>query len=76
MISKVIPNDNIVKLKELTKQFNLTEEDGYEKIVRELKKIIDEGKADIETIQNAETKMTCYESMCQKITTILNKVKA
>ena len=76
MISKVIPNDNIVKLKELTKQFDLTEDEGYEKIVKQLKKIIDEGKASIESIQNAETKMSCYESMCHKITTILNSVKA
>ncbi len=69
-------NDNIVKLKELTNVLSSEfVNDEYEAIVKSLKKIIDEGKVDIETTENTQAKMKCYESMCYQITTILNTIK-
>lgn len=71
----IVPNENIKKLRELTDKMVKDKSDDYESIVRQLKKIIDEGKYEIEKTKSDKTKIKCYESMCITITNLLTNVK-
>lgn len=71
-----VPNENILKLRELTKKICSTTSDfDYKAVVDELKKVISEGKVVIEKSESNETKIGCYESMCVAVMKIINKVK-
>jgi len=76
MISKKVTNENILKLRELTDRIsNKMNDVDYESIVKDLKKIIDEGKDNINKSKDSVTKLNCYESMCQRVTAIINSIK-
>ena len=69
-------NENILKLRELTNKLSSEEnKDDYKLIVKKLKSIVDEGKAEIESSKTPQSKIKCYESMCTTIAAILTGVK-
>jgi hypothetical protein len=70
---KSVPNENILKLRELTNKMN--KEDDYKVIVKKLKLIVDNGKVDIDKSDCSESKIKCYESMCSTITNLLTNIK-
>jgi hypothetical protein len=71
-----VPNDNILKLRELTHKIcNSNPNNEYKLIVDELKKVISEGKKNIDESKTNENKITCYESMCVTVMNIINKIK-
>jgi hypothetical protein len=71
-----VPNENILKLRELTNKICNSKSDyDYKSIVDELKQVISEGKVVIEKSECNETKIGCYESMCVAVMNIINKVK-
>lgn len=70
------PNENILRLRELTdKMCSLTHENDYIEVIRKLKEIVDDGKEKISVSSSAQSKVKCYESMCSTIITILNKIQ-
>jgi hypothetical protein len=72
---KGVPNENILKLRELTgKISNNDKEDEYKVIVKQLKGIVNEGKYQISVSDCSEAKIKCYETMCTTITNLLNKI--
>jgi hypothetical protein len=72
---KSVPNENILKLRELTgKIANNDKEDEYKVIVKRLKGIVNEGKHQILTSDCSEAKIKCYETMCTTITNLLNQI--
>lgn len=69
------PSENIIQLRELTKKICLENIDGeYRDIVLLLKNLVNENKKIIEDTRTNKDKIKCYESMCLRITNILNKV--
>jgi hypothetical protein len=71
-----VPNENILKLRELTKKICSTTSDfDYKAVVDELKEVISVGKVDIDKSDCDEAKIGCYESMCMAVMKIINKVK-
>jgi len=71
-----VPNENILKLRELTdKMCSNSIDNEYKKVVQELKKVISEGKDIIDKSSTDENKINCYESMCITVMNIINKVK-
>ena len=74
---KNVPNENILKLRELTDKICKTspDENDYKLVVNELKKVIKEGKEEIDKSINDETKVNCYETMCMAVINIINKIK-
>lgn len=71
-----VPSENILKLRELADKMTKSKKgDDYEKIVKQLKKIVDEGKTEIEKTRNEKTKIKCYENMCATITSLLTTIK-
>jgi len=71
-----VPNENILKLRELTdKMCSNSIDNEYKKVVLELKKVISEGKDIIDKSSTDENKINCYESMCITVMNIINKVK-
>lgn len=70
-----VPSENIIKLRALTERLSKNDSDiDYEIIVKNLKKIVDDGKQTIASSDTTYSKIKCYESMCQHITTILNNI--
>lgn len=70
-----VPNENILKLRELTgKIANNDKENEYKVIVKQLKGIVNEGKHQISVSDCSEAKIKCYETMCTTITNLLNKI--
>jgi len=70
-----VPNENILKLRELTgKISNNDKENEYKVIVKQLKGIVNEGKHQISVSDCSEAKIKCYETMCATITNLLNKI--
>lgn len=74
---KNVPNENILKLRELTDKICKTNpnENDYKIVVDELKKVIKEGKTEIDRSLTEEKKINCYENMCVTVMNIINKVK-
>lgn len=72
---KIVPNENIIKLRKLTEELSETHDDNYKAIVWKLKAVIDSGKEEIENSKTSQSKIKCYESMCKTITTLLTNVK-
>ena len=74
---KTVPNENILKLRELTDRICKTspEENDYKTVVNELKKVIKEGKNEIDRSLTEEKKINCYETMCIAVMNIINTVK-
>jgi hypothetical protein len=71
-----VPSENILKLRELTERMHKEiKEDEYKVIVKQLKKIVDDGKGEIAKSDCSESKIKCYENMCSTITSILTNVK-
>jgi len=71
-----VPNDNILRLRELTNKIcNSKPNNEYKLIVDELKKVISDGKKDIDESETNEIKINCYESMCMAVMNIINKIK-
>ena len=71
-----VPNDNILKLRELTNKIcNSKPTNEYKLIVDELKQVINEGKKNIDNSETNESKINCYESMCMSVMNIINKIK-
>jgi len=73
-MAKSVPNDNILKLRELSDKLCETSNDEYKNIVKRLKAIVDGGKDEIEKSTSSHSKIKCYESMCSTITNLLNNV--
>ena len=76
-VMKPVPSENLIKLRKLNEKlcFDYVESEDYKEIVKEIKEAIDYSKSDIETLETSQSKIKCYEGMCSKITTILNKLK-
>lgn len=74
---KNVPNENILKLRELTDRICKTspDENDYKRVVNELKQVIKEGKNEIDRSLTEEKKINCYETMCIAVMNIINKVK-
>ena len=74
---KTVPNENILKLRELTDRICKTspEENDYKTVVNELKRVIKEGKNEIDRSLTEEKKINCYETMCIAVMNIINTVK-
>lgn len=73
MATKTVRSENMVKLRELTDKLDPSN-DEYVIIVKKLKDIVENGKKDIESISSEQSKISCYETMCFKITNILKDV--
>lgn len=82
MVNKMVtkkqaPNENLLKLRELSEELSNKKSDDttdYSVIVKKLKTIVDSGKKEIEGSKTPQSKIKCYESMCTTITTLLNNV--
>lgn len=73
---KTVPNENIIKLRELADEMCVAEySDNYKQIVLRLKMIMEEGKSSISNSKSSKNKVKCYEEMCIKVTSILNNIK-
>jgi len=72
-----VPNENILKLRELTdKMCQTTKTDGeYKIVVKKLKKVIDDGKKLLDASKTNISKITCYEAMCIEIMSLLNEIE-
>lgn len=71
-----IPNENILKLRELTEKLHKENNaDEYKVIVKKLKNIVDNGKNEINISETPQSKIKCYETMCTTITNLLTNVK-
>jgi hypothetical protein len=72
---KNVPNENILKLRELTDRLNKEmPSDNYKDIVKQLKNIVDSGKEELESSKTPQSKIKCYETMCVTITNLLSSV--
>lgn len=71
---KSVPNENILKLRELTGKIVNDKKDEYEFIVKQLKGIVNEGKNQIADSDCSEAKIKCYETMCTTITNLLSTI--
>lgn len=72
---KSVPSDNIIQLRALTNKIcSQNPDNSYKEVVKELKKIVDIGKEEIDEAKSTKTKIKCYESMCVAVTNILNKI--
>ena len=69
-----VTNDNLERLRELSDELCKTPANEYKSIVRKLKGIVDSGKKEINSSASPQTKIKCYESMCEKITILLTNV--
>lgn len=75
-MTKSIPSENILKLRELTeKMCDMSHEKDYEDVIKKVKKTIDEGTEEVNVSPNAQTKVKCYEKMCNTIITLLSTIK-
>lgn len=73
---KIVPNENILKLREITDEMVRTNiNDKYKQIVLHLKSIMDDGKNSVKKTNSNKNKIKCYEDMCIKVTNILSNVK-
>jgi phosphosulfolactate synthase (CoM biosynthesis protein A) len=71
-----IPSENILKLRELTKQMcEKPHEKDYEDVIKKVKETIDEGAEEVSVLRNDKSKLKCYEKMCSSIITLLNTIK-
>lgn len=70
-----VPNENILKLRELSEELCGLSNSEYKAIVKKLKTIVDDGKIQIASTLSPQSKISCYESMCAEITNILSTVK-
>lgn len=68
-----VPNENILRLIELTDKLCLTDNDNehYQEIITLLKVIIDNVRVEIQKTRTAKDKIKCYENMCSTIIHIL-----
>ncbi len=71
---KSVPNENILKLRELTGKMTDDKENEYRIIVKQLKRIVNEGKTKISDSDSTESKIKCYETMCTTITNLLSTI--
>jgi len=70
-----VPNENILKLRKLTEKLNDDSfDDSYKTIIKKLKKIVSEGKNEIDNNNSEHAKIKCYETMCSAITTLLTTI--
>jgi len=70
-----VPSENILKLRKLTEELNNDSfDDTYKTIVKKLKKIVVEGKKEIDKNDSEESKIKCYETMCTTITALLTTI--
>jgi len=74
MENKKIANDNLNKLRMMTDQLVADPQTQFEVVLKQLKKIVDEGKEEISSSRSPVSKVKCYEKMCAAITGILNNV--
>jgi hypothetical protein len=69
-----VPNENILKLRELSDKLCDLPIDEYKNIVKKLKTIVEAGKGEIDKTISPQSKIKCYESMCSTITNLLSNV--
>jgi phosphosulfolactate synthase (CoM biosynthesis protein A) len=75
-MTKSTPNENILKLRELTKQMSeKPHEKDYEDVIKKVKETIDEGSEKVSVLRNDKSKLKCYEKMYSSIITLLNTIK-
>ena len=76
MVSKV-PNENIIRLRELTDRFNSDSENekNYAESIKQIKKIFEEEDFNLKSEKTKEKKLKCYERMSSSIKIILQNFK-
>jgi hypothetical protein len=74
-MSLSVPNENILKLRELSDELCGLSNSEYKAIVKQLKKMVEDGKSEVDRISTPQSKIYCYETMCSNITKLLNSVK-
>ena len=75
MTPAVTTSENIIKLRKLTNDIcELESSNDYERVLKTLKEIINEGEHQMIKSSTSQNKIKCYETMCAKITKILNNV--
>ena len=71
-----VPNENILKLRELTDEIcDSSLDDNYKIVLKKLKTIVQEGKNEINRTISSQSRIKCYEKMCSNITLVLNEIK-
>ena len=70
-----VPNENILKLRELTKKIVKTENDECARIVRKIKTLVNETSMDVIESETDKDKLKHYEKLCLNLITILNTIK-
>lgn len=74
-MTKPAPSENILKLRALTeKMCDISHEKDYEEVIKKLKLTVNEGKEEIKVLSSAQSKVKCYEKMCNNIITLLNTI--
>jgi hypothetical protein len=68
---KIIPSENIIKLRKLTEQICSVENDEF--VIEQIKDIIDRGTELIMSSKTEKTKLKYYEKMFSEIKLIINK---
>jgi hypothetical protein len=69
-----VPNENILRLIELTDKLCEHDEINYSLVIGKMKEIIECGKIDVLKARTAKGKIKCYESTCLAITNVLNNI--
>lgn len=69
-----VPNENILRLIELTDKLCEHDEINYRLIIGKMKEIIECGKIDVLKARTAKGKIKCYETTCLAITNVLNNI--
>jgi hypothetical protein len=71
-----VTSENILKLRELTDKICRVSPNGdYEKVLKNVKSVIEEGEEEASQLTTSQNKIKCYEKMCLKINNILNSIK-
>lgn len=66
-----VTNENLEKLKVLSEELCNLPSDKHKGIVKKIKAIFEEGKKELEGSNSVNSKLKCYEKMCESITSIL-----
>jgi len=70
------PNENIIKLRELSNILcTIIDDKTSEKMIYEIKNIVEVENEHVNQLDNKDAKIMCYENMCTKLKIILNKFK-
>lgn len=69
----MVTSENILKLRELTEKIGKSNPINNDSLVIEdLKNVLEEVKEQVSHSNSPNSKLKCYEKMCEKITNIIN----